>query len=66
MFESKAREYFKGACHHFLLPATEVLETVQLVFSMELLAISSMSESEVSSEPKVLVLPEDLQRVCEQ
>ena len=33
------------------MPATEVLETVQLVVSMELLAISSMSE--VRSEHKV-------------
>ena len=43
MFEAKAREYFQGACDHFLLPATEVLETLRLVFSMELLAISSIS-----------------------
>ena len=46
-----AKEYFSGACHNFLVPATEVLETVQLVVSMELLAISSMSE--VRSEHKV-------------
>ena len=36
-------EYFQAACHHFLVPATEVPETVQLVSRMELLAISSMS-----------------------
>ena len=51
MFEAKAREYFQGACHHFLVPATEVPEKVQLVFSMELLTISSMSQ--VRSEHKV-------------
>ena len=44
MFEAKAREYFQGACHRFLVPATEVPEAGQLVISMELLAISSMSE----------------------
>ena len=38
-------------CHHFLVQATKVLETVQLVFSMELLTISSMFE--VSSDHKV-------------
>ena len=54
IFEAKAREYFQGACHHFLVPATEVPETVQLVFSMELLAISSMSE--VRSEYKITIL----------
>ena len=30
----KAKEYFKGACHHFLVSATEVPEIVQLVFNM--------------------------------
>ena len=60
MFEAKAREYFQGACRHFLVPATEVPDAVQLVFSMELLAISSMSE--VGSE-FVLGLPSHLQRV---
>ena len=44
-------EYFQGVCHHFLVPDTEVTETVQLVFSMELLSITSMSE--VRSEDKV-------------
>ena len=47
----KAQEYLKGACHHFLVSATEVPEIVQLVFNMQLLAISSMSE--VGSEHKV-------------
>ena len=47
----KAIEYFKDACHHFPVSATEVPEIVQLVFNMELLAISSMSE--VGSEHKV-------------
>ena len=44
MFESKVRDYFKGACPHFLVPAPEVPETVKLVFSIELLKIPSMSE----------------------
>ena len=58
IFEAKAREYF-------LVPATEVPETVQLVFSMELLTIYSICE--VRSEHKVILeLPEDLQRVFEQ
>ena len=48
MFEAKAREYFQGVCHHFLVPATEVPETGQLVFRMELLKIS-----EVRREHKV-------------
>ena len=43
MFEAKARKYFPDVCHHFLVPATEVPETVQLAFSMEILTISSMS-----------------------
>ena len=47
----KAKEYFKGACHHFLVSATEVPEIIQLVLNMELLAISSMSE--VGSEHKI-------------
>ena len=38
----KPNKYFKGACHHFLVSATVVMEIVQLVFNMELLAISSM------------------------
>ena len=43
------------------MPATEVPKTVQLVFSMELSALSSMSE--IRSEYKVFMgLPEDLQR----
>ena len=44
IFKAKARECFQGACDHLLVPATEVPETVHLVFTMELLAISSMSE----------------------
>ena len=47
----KAKEHFKGACHHFLVSATKVLKVVQLFCNMELLAISSMSE--VGSEHKV-------------
>ena len=47
----KAKDYFKGACHHFLVSATEVLEIIQLVFNMELFAMSSMSE--VGSEHTV-------------
>ena len=50
MFEANASKYFQGACHHFRVPATEVPETLQPVLSMELFAISSMSE--VRSEPK--------------
>ena len=64
-FEAKVREYFQGACHHFLVPATEVPETVPRVLRMELLAISSMSE--LRSDHKICCgLPEDLQRVVEQ
>ena len=44
MFEAKALEFFQGACDHFLVPATEVPETVRLVLTMELLAVSIMSE----------------------
>ena len=52
MFEATAREYFQGASHHFLVPATDATaETVQLVCSMELLAIFSMFE--VGSKLKV-------------
>ena len=51
MIEAKAREYFLGACDHIFVPATEVPKTIWLVFSMELLATSSMSE--VGSEHKV-------------
>ena len=47
----KTVDYFKGACHHFLVSATEVTEVVQLVFNMELHAISSMCQ--VGSEHKV-------------
>ena len=46
-----AKDYFKGACQHFLVSATEVPEIIQLVFNMELLAISRMSEA--GSEHKV-------------
>ena len=42
----KAQEYFKGACHHFLVSATKVLEIEELVFNMEIIAISSMCEVE--------------------
>ena len=48
---NKCKEYFKGASHHFLVSATDVPEIVQLVFNMEFLAISSMSE--VRSEHNV-------------
>ena len=44
-------EYFKGACHNFLVAATEVSEIIQLVFNMELFAISRISD--VRSEHKV-------------
>ena len=47
----KAKYYLKGACDHFLESATEVPEIIQLVFNMELFAISSMCE--VGSEHKV-------------
>ena len=40
-FVSHMRDFY-GACHHFLVSATEVPEIVHLVFNMELLAISSM------------------------
>ena len=50
MIEAQASEYFQGACDRILVPATEVQETIWLVFSMEILAISSMSE--VGSEQK--------------
>ena len=51
IFEAKIMEYFQGTHDHFLVPGTEVPETLRLVFSMELLAISSMSE--VGSEHTV-------------
>jgi hypothetical protein len=47
----KAKDLFKGACHHFLVAATEIPEIVQLVLNMELFAISSMCE--IGSEHKV-------------
>ena len=47
----KAKEYFKSACHRFLVSATKVPDIVQVVFNMELFAISRMSE--VGSEHKV-------------
>ena len=46
----KAIDYFKDACHRFLVSATKVPELVQLVLNMELLTISSMCE--VGSEHK--------------
>ena len=45
MFEAKTREYFQGVCDHFLVPATEIPEMVQLVFGMELLTIYSLPEA---------------------
>ena len=36
MFEAIAREYFQGACDHFLVPATAAPETVRLIFGMYL------------------------------
>ena len=45
MFEAKTREYFQGVCDHFLIPATEVKEIVQLVLGMELLTIYSLPEA---------------------
>ena len=47
----KAKECFKGTSYHFFVSATEVPEIVQMVFDMELLAKSCMSE--VGSEHKV-------------
>ena len=43
MFWPRLKSILKGALH-FLVSATEVPKIVQLVFNMELLAISSMSE----------------------
>ena len=40
---NKAKDCVKGACHYFLVLATEVPEIVQRVFNMELVAISSMT-----------------------
>ena len=45
MAEAKAREYFHGALDHFLVPATEVPESVQLVFGMDLLKIYSLCQT---------------------
>ena len=42
MFEANTREYFQGVCDHFLVPATEVTETV---FGKDLLTIYSLSEA---------------------
>ena len=33
MFEAKVRNYFQGAFHHYLVPDTEVPETVQLALN---------------------------------
>ena len=44
IFVANAREYFLAASHHFPVPSTEVPERVQLVWSMELLAITSILE----------------------
>ena len=44
MIQAKGREYFQCACDHILVPATNVQEIIWLVLSMELLAISSMSQ----------------------
>ena len=41
---TKAKEYFNGALHHFLMSAAKALEILQLVCNMELLVISKMSE----------------------
>ena len=64
IFEAKDIEYFQGACHHFLVPATEVPKMVQVVFSMELLVISCLKLG--LNTKFVLELPADLQRVFEQ
>ena len=45
MFEAKTRDYFHGVCDHFLIPATEVKEIVQLVLGMEILTIYSLPEA---------------------
>ena len=42
IFEAIAREYFPGACDHFLELATEVQGTVRLIFVMELLTLYSI------------------------
>ena len=44
----KAKEYFKGACHHFLVSAAEVPEIVQLVFNMEKVTIVKLEEVEMA------------------
>ena len=51
MFEAKTREYFEGVCDHFLVPAPEKREMVQLIFGMKLLTIYSLLEA--GSENKV-------------
>ena len=38
-------EYFQNVCDHFIIPASEVRETVQLVFGKELITIHSLSEA---------------------
>ena len=53
MFEAKGREYFQGLYDNFLVPATGVPKTIKPVFSMELLAISDMSE--VGSEHNICI-----------
>ena len=60
MFEAKPRKYFLGACDSFPVPATAVQETVQLVFSMELLVISRIFEA--GSEYKVCFVASQILR----
>ena len=45
VFEAKIREYFENVCDHFLVPANDLPEMVQLVFGIELLTMYSMSEA---------------------
>ena len=45
MLEDKTREFLQFVCDHFLVPATEIPELVQLVFGMVLLTIYSMPEA---------------------
>ena len=63
ILEAKAREYFQGSCHHFLVWATDVEETIQLVLSMELLQYIACQKFGVNTN-FVLGLTKDLQMVC--
>ena len=43
-FNVIAREFFQGACDHFLVTVMWALGTVRLILGMELLTIYSLSE----------------------